>query len=61
MYDIRLDRQIIMDKIRRVGIVCMDAADPGCRQNNVFRLVFLKKRFDVGLPPQIEIAAPARD
>lgn len=59
--DVGLDHQIFVDKLRRVGVVGMDAADSGRGEIDLVGLFFFEEFLDSGLVGEIELAVGACD
>ena len=66
MDHVELDRQVLADEIRRVGIVGEDAADFGRGKEHVLRAFALEERghracvgqFEFGMPAQQQVGMP---
>lgn len=59
MYDICLYRQIYMYEFRRIGVVCVNAADFGGSQENIFWLFLYEELSNCFLAGKIELGVSA--
>ena len=58
---VRLDLQVVAQEVRRIGVVRVDAADLGGRQEDVLRALLVEERVNCILPAQVELRAAAHD
>ena len=54
MNDIGLHHQIVVNEIGRIGVVGVDAADPGRGEIHLIRPFIGKERLDIRLPGQVQ-------
>ena len=55
MYDIHFQRHVVIHEIRQCFLVCNDASNLCCCQENIIRLLCCKKIFHILLSAQIQL------
>ncbi len=59
--DVALDDEVVVDELRRVGVVGVDAADAGGGQQDVVGLFFSEEAGDGGLVTQLQFSVGTYD
>ena len=61
VYDVRLDHQVVVDELRRVGAVGHDPAHLGRRQEHVLRAHLIEQAAYLSLVPQVHLGGAPLD